>query len=514
MRTASNPFHALDRYSAFTDLAALKAASARPLRKCIRVNTLKTTVEVVKRRASALGWKLTPVPWCPEGFFIDREDRSEALGKDLLHLLGHVYLQEASSMLPPVMLDAKPGEAVLDMCAAPGSKTTQIAAMMGLPSRVGEGKGMGGSGVIVANEVQEKRIWTLSTACQRSGVASVILTKKVGQWFGKQMTEKFDRVLCDAPCTAQGTVRKDSDALDYCGPENIGKMARLQTELLEAAVHAAKVGGTIVYSTCTLTPEENEGVVLNILNKYFEQIEVIAPIASPTNGEWRMENACLSGRQGELKAAIEDSMKVQAYLQKNSQFSILNSPLLPMVRIWPQTYDTEGFFCAVLQKKAPTRNIERFDAVPRKEERLPHAAQEDIRRKVREMYGTDFVAEGETLVHRGDLVLLTTEFASDFRMPVPDYGMGLPYAKGLKDGRFRITDELAGARGTMALASTLEVTDGELRELLEGQNIECRADLEGDLIILWNGIAVGRGLAKQGVLKNRLSRWIVQLKGG
>ncbi|TSC58296.1 MAG: Ribosomal RNA small subunit methyltransferase F, partial [Candidatus Peregrinibacteria bacterium Greene0416_62] len=265
MAVSSNLFIPLDRYAPFTDLVALKAASARPLRKCIRVNTLKTTVEEVLHRASEQGWKLTPVPWCPEGFFIDREDRTEALGKDLLHLLGHVYLQEASSMLPPVMLGAKPGEAVLDMCAAPGSKTTQIAAAMS------------GRGLIVANEVQEKRMWTLNTACQRSGVTNVILTKKVGQWFGKQMTEQFDRVLCDAPCTAQGTVRKDSDALNFCGSENIAKMARLQMELLEAAIHATKVGGTIVYSTCTLTPEENEGVVLNTMNKFCDQLEVIDP---------------------------------------------------------------------------------------------------------------------------------------------------------------------------------------------------------------------------------------------
>ena len=83
-------FRPLDRYAPFTDLVALKAASSRPLRKCIRVNTLKTTVEEVLRRASEQGWKLTPVPWCPDGFFIDREDRTEALGKDLLHLRGHV----------------------------------------------------------------------------------------------------------------------------------------------------------------------------------------------------------------------------------------------------------------------------------------------------------------------------------------------------------------------------------------------------------------------------------------
>jgi NOL1/NOP2/fmu family ribosome biogenesis protein len=92
--------------------------------------------------------------------------------------------------------------------------------------------------------------------------------------------------------------------------------------------------------------------------------------------------------------------------------------------------------------------------------------------------------------------------------------MGIPYAKGLKDGRFRITDELSTARGIEATKNVLTVSDGDLQELLEGQNIECREDVHGDMILHWNGLAIGRGLAKEGYLKNRLSRWIVQLKGG
>src|SRR3990167_11054259 len=182
-----------------------------------------------------------------------------------MHLMGAFYVQEAASMLPVALLDPKPGERILDMSAAPGSKTTQIAAKMQ------------GRGVLIANDIQEKRLWTLKSALHRSGVTNVIVTKKGGQWFGKHMTERFNRVLCDVPCTAQGTVRKDSDALNYFGQENIEKMARLQGQLLEAAIHAAKVGGRIVYSTCTLTPEENEGTVLSVLEKYHDQLEILDP---------------------------------------------------------------------------------------------------------------------------------------------------------------------------------------------------------------------------------------------
>jgi NOL1/NOP2/fmu family ribosome biogenesis protein len=204
---------------------------------------------------------------------------------------------------------------------------------------------------------------------------------------------------------------------------------------------------------------------------------------------------------------VEDSHRVQR------EFFASTSPI-PLLRVWPQTQDTEGFFCAVLRKKASTRPWERFVPVARREERFAKNMEMEIRKTVRDMYGTDFLHEGEMLVHRGDLVLLTTENAADLAMPVMDYGMGLPYAKGLKDGRFRITDELAVARGIEATKSILSVSDSDLQELLEGQNIECREDVQGDMILHWNGLAIGRGLAKEGYLKNRLSRWIVHLKGG
>ncbi len=169
--------------------------------------------------------------------------------------------------------------------------------------------------MIVANDMQETRLWTLKTALHRCGVLNVIVTKKPGQWFAKHMTERFDRVLCDAPCTAQGTVRKDPDALDYCSDKSISKASKLQFELLEAAVHACKVGGRIVYSTCTLTPEENEMLVAAILNKYCDQLECINPKETAANrAGWDME------------IALSDSLKVQKHVKDGGHQP---SPSLP-----------------------------------------------------------------------------------------------------------------------------------------------------------------------------------------
>jgi len=474
MASQSHPF---DSYAAFTDIEALKAASSKPLRKSIRVNTLKTSVEKLQAHAVEKQWKLEPVPWCKEAFFVDRENRENALGKDLLHLLGHIYLQEAASMLPVELLGPLPGETILDMAAAPGSKTTQVAAKIG------------DRGVVVANDVQEKRLWTLKSALHRSGVTSCMVTRKVGQWFGGHATGRFDRVLCDAPCTAQGTSRKDSDALQYCSADNIGKMAKLQRELLTAAVHAAKVGGVIVYSTCTLTTEENEGVVSAILRSFPGQLEIVDP-------------RTLDARFTSLDRAIEDSLLLQEKIGAEKP--------IPCVRLWPHVYDTEGFFCAVIRKIAPTRPAESHPMVRFQEERIPPGRAKELVRSLEEQFGTSFLHKGDHLFERGKQLLLTNEEISDFQLPVTDYSVGLPFALRLDEGRIRLDHETAALRGMEATGNICMLDDQQLNELLDGKDTTCDPSLFGDCLLQYQGLCVGVGLAREGKLKNRLPRWVVQ----
>ncbi len=514
----------------------------------MRVNTLKSSVPAFREWAAKQGWAIEPVPWCAEGFFIEREERQTALGKDLFHLLGHTYMQEAASMLPAELLDIQPGHIVLDMAAAPGSKTTQIGAKMAAchPEPVAlrlrserpkihsselsaidpeRSRGVEGQhatnvmvrqahhdtfaaerGVLIANDVQEKRLWTLKAALHRCGVVNNIVTKKVGQWFGKQMTERFDRVLCDAPCTAQGTARKDSDALLYSSAENAGKMARLQKEMLEAAIHAAKVGGLVVYSTCTLTPEEDEGVIAHILNKYCVQV---IPLGSE-----------LITKAG-LERAIEDSHRVQRYMGVGP---------FPSLRLWPQAYDTEGFFCALLQKTAPTRHGERLPAMRFQEEPLPRSRQKELLRTLEEEYGTSFLFPGEQLFQRGPSerpsgragtqLILSTEETSACHLPVQDYALGMPFGRRLEDAyqrqgsggqrRVRIDHDIATLRGHLATRNVMEVTEEMVATLLDGKDISCSPALRGDILLRFQGKTVGFGLAKEGVLKNRLPRWVIQ----
>ena len=517
--------HPFDRYTQFTNVYALKEISALPLRKSFRVNTLKSSVEDFKLWAEKKGWKIEPVQWCSEGFFVcrgepfdsshheqchgersrtmtlraqDRHrrtmtqtmspfDRAQgdtiALGKDLLHQLGHTYIQEAASMLPVELLDPQPGEAVLDMAAAPGSKTTQIAAKLQ------------GKGVIVANDIQEKRLWTLKQALNRCGVTNTIVTKKKGEWFGKQMTERFDRVLCDSPCSAQGVLRKDPKALNYGSDKRIQKLAKNQINLLESAVHAAKVGGRIVYSTCTLTPEENEEVILKILEKFEGKVEIV---------DVRTKDKELGTK--ELHKAIEDSIRVQ---QSLSPLSLSPIPQ-PLLRLWPQTYDTEGFFCAVLEKTARTREPIELEMIPRQEKPLTPRRYRDITKILEEHFGTSFLQEGDTLLQKADQLLLTTKEAKQFPLPVQNYSLGLPFVKGIRDSaHIRLTHDLVTLRGHFAQKNVYDLSDEEAAEILAGKDIPCPEELRGDIILRSQGIYIGPAFAKERILKNRLSRQLI-----
>lgn len=467
MSTKPHPF---DRYAAYTDLEALKSISTKPLRKSIRVNTLKQSVANARKQAQEDEWSLESVPWAQEGFFVDREIRDQPLGKSKSHIFGNIYMQEASSMLPVALLDPQPHEVVLDMSAAPGSKTSQIAARMQ------------NTGVIIANDVQEKRLGTLKQTLYRMGVINTIVTKKQGQWFGDAMTECFDKVLCDAPCTAQGTSRKDKDALKYGSEANINAMRKIQISLLDSAVHACKAGGTIVYSTCTLTPEENEQVVQEILERYQDALELIDP----------------SKLISDLYKAVQDSEKVQ---QEG----------LPMARIWPHVYDVEGFFAAVLRKKRTTHAPSKISPELFQEQPLSKGKIEEFRNKMKEQFGAEFLEEGDRLWQRDDQIVLTNREVAEFALPVKNYSMGLPIAKRLQGSEYRLSHDFVTLRGARATRNSVHLSEDECERVLKGETIPCDDALQGDVILMYKKMPIGMCLARNGKLKNNLPRSIVQL---
>jgi len=296
----------IERYSALTDFKEFKKYCLSFLRRSIRVNTIKISIDKLKKRLGK-NWQLTPIPWCKEGFWVEHKQGRRDIGNTIEHQLGYIYVQEAVSMLPPLVLDAKKGEVVLDMCASPGSKASQIAAMMQ------------NKGVLIANDYQGKRLAPLGLNLQRVGVSNCILTLMEGRFF-KEFN--FDRILVDAPCSGTGTIRKSLKTLRIWNPDMIKRLAGTQKQLIETAFNNLKKGGTLVYSTCSLEPEENEAVVDFLLNKY--------------------DNAKIE--KIELKGLKRS--KVILEFQGNSY----NEKIKDCLRIWPQDNDTEGFFVAKLKK--------------------------------------------------------------------------------------------------------------------------------------------------------------------
>ncbi|MDP6641792.1 MAG: NOL1/NOP2/sun family putative RNA methylase [Candidatus Nanoarchaeia archaeon] len=289
----------LDRYEKLTDLDEFVDISSKPLRKSLRVNTLKTNVKEIKSRFK--DHNLEKIPWCKEGFWL----KGQVIGNTLEHFLGYIYLQEAASMIPPIVLDPK-DEIVLDMCASPGSKTTQLSSLMK------------NKGLIVANDININRLKPLSINLQRCGVSNVIMTKMEGRFF----KQEFDKILVDAPCSGIGTIRKSPNTPLIWNPNAIKRIAGIQRQLLFTAFNILKQKGTLVYSTCTLEPEENEGVINSLLEKYDD---------------------------AKLEKINLDIKRSPAILEfENKKY---NEEIKKCLRIWPQDNDTEGFFVAKITKE-------------------------------------------------------------------------------------------------------------------------------------------------------------------
>lgn len=280
----------------------------------IRCNTLKISVDELKSRLEDYGWKIRQ-PFeqtFPEIMIIDSKLNPGEVGKTREHLLGYYYVQEISSMLPMFALKPEEGDFVLDLCASPGSKTTQAAAMMN------------NDGTIIANEISMGRISILNSNLERCGVTNAIVTRKEGASLCNRLLNKsnfkFDKILVDAPCSGEGTLRKSPKTFEMWNVNMIKKIASIQRKLASAALRLLKVGGTMIYSTCTLAPEENEQTVNYLLEHFDIEIE---PLSLP-----------LKFRAGVC------SWEGNEYSQECSK----------CLRLYPQDNNTDGFFVARIKK--------------------------------------------------------------------------------------------------------------------------------------------------------------------
>lgn len=280
--------------------------SLEPLPKTIRVNTNKISVSKLVKKLKNKGWKVKKLVFYDQGLKVLECDTS--LGNTVEHFLGYYYVQEAASMLPPLIMDLKPKQLVWDSCASPGSKSTQISQMLN------------NTGVVVASDVNRNRVNILAANCQRLGCENVSIFQRDAakvKW-----RTSFDRVLVDAPCTATGAIRKNLNITQQWNPKSSNNLCKLQYRILRNAFQHVKQGGLLVYSTCTLEPLENEWVINKLLTEF--------------------ENACLE------KVCIKGFKLRPGLIEWDGEK--FNEELVLTARVYPQDNDTEGFYLARIRK--------------------------------------------------------------------------------------------------------------------------------------------------------------------
>ena len=260
--------------------AACWESFAREQPTAFRANGLKTSAAALSAELVAAGFALTPLAWKADAFIVPATER-RALTECAAYREGRLYIQNPSSMVPPILLDPQPDEWILDLTAAPGSKTMQLAEMMG------------NAGRISAVESVRGRFFRLRDNLAKHGVDNVQTYLKDGSRVWRQCPEQFDRVLLDAPCSSEGQFRAEEPrSWAYWSEKKIAEMGRKQRKLCYSAVRCLKPGGVLVYSTCTFAPEENEAIIDRALRQFgealeVEDIELPFDHAEPGLGQWR-----------------------------------------------------------------------------------------------------------------------------------------------------------------------------------------------------------------------------------
>ena len=390
------------------------------------------------------------------------------IGKSLSHFCGHIYVQDMASMIPAIVLDPQPGEWVLDMSAAPGSKTTLMAGLMK------------NQGVILANDIVSKRLRALGKNLERMSVCNTLVNKWFGEQYGNTYFETFDRVLLDPACSGLGTLHKNPEILSWWTENHCERLAVSQKNLMISALKSLRPGGTMVYSTCTLTPAENEAIVNFALENYpveLESVEFAGLQTWPGMTDFRGE-------------------KFHPSLKKT-------------IRLYPFDRVTEGFFVAKLRKidsvKAP------FPNKRKKARRISYLTHKTspVKKHI------DFLSsyfEIPRAVFKEHVYLLKTDIVFIDRdiAEFPIYGspmqMGLPLVKPM-DRIAKFNTGGCHLFGHFVQSRIIEIEDLEtLQQYVNRQPLEISVDQPGQYIVKYKNNVLGYGVADGGRLKSQFPK--------
>lgn len=439
----------------------------------LRFNPLKAADKSKDIFLSLMPFELEPVPWTDEGFYYRQE---ASPGKHAFHEAGAYYIQEPSAMAVVEALAPKPGERILDLCAAPGGKSTHIA-----------GKMMG-EGLLVSNEIIPGRAKILSQNIERMGISNTVVCNETPERLAEFFPSYFDRILVDAPCSGEGMFRKDETAINEWSPENVKMCADRQKIILEQAASMLKPGGVLVYSTCTFSVEENEGMISGFLKKH---------------EEFSIEKTELEDFFG-----LRDRIQLETWIENPVQ------DIEHTIRLWPHKINGEGHFIARIKKAG-----ERY-------ENTVQAKSTEMRSKIetkkkKEKAGVDgiklcqgFLTEElglslaikEQFMKRGVFI----SFGEQIYL-MPEHMISIQGLKVVRPGlhlgtvrkdRFEPSHALALHLSKGDVSQYYEMNENETERYLHGDVFPCDPEFKGWVLLTTGGYSIGFGKAGNGQMKN------------
>lgn len=456
----------------------------------LRYNPLKCKLPDIfkEKQKRESGWKLSPVPWCVEGYYYQPQDQP---GRHPWHEAGVYYIQEPSAMSAVELLDVRPGQNICDLCAAPGGKTTQIA-----------GK-MQGEGLLVSNEFYGNRAKILSQNVERMGIANTVVLNESTEHLAQVFPEFFDRILVDAPCSGEGMFRKEPEAVKEWSIENVALCAGRQQEILNHASGMLKPGGVLVYSTCTFAPEENEQCICRFLEEHPE-----FSVETSETGEKYFEH-------GQAAWVVPEGSCIGEKMQQAEK----------SYRLWPHKLNGEGHFAARLRKAgiADGEKNESKGGLLKKHSSKRGTAknQEAARLEAAVAYFRTFQKEllkinleemlsGRFLLFSEQLYFLPGEMPDPDGLRVVRAGLHLGVCK---KNRFEPSHALALYLHPEEVQQYVELSKdagktgdaaeyGEALKYLHGETITCDSGQKGWTLVCVDGFSIGWGKAQNGVVKN------------
>ncbi len=464
------------------EFLALQAELEKPLVGALRVNPQKANPdEMIPAWADRYGWSLRAVPYCPTGWWLDKTELPPSQTPE--HRMGFYYLQDAASMLPVELFDFEPGEMplVLDMAASPGGKTTHLLDRMA------------DQGLVMANDSSASRIQALRVVLANWGAVSGAVTNFPGEKFGAWYPETFDRVLLDAPCSMENLRSTESHPMRPITNRERMALADRQVRLLVSALQAVKVGGQVVYSTCTLAPEEDEGVLDAVLTRYGRAVQL-------DDMNERLRASAPGLRQvGEL-----------AY----------HPDVVRAARLFPHRLGTSGFFAARLtktdsipgeQEQIPARSLTRAGWQP-----VPDVVVREQAESLLQKYGLDIAGKvsGGNLVfwQNGDSVILAPAMYFNRFGEFPVQMLGLLFAEQTPSG-WEITHQAAARYWREIQSGKILLDFDQVNAWQRGENLSLRISIlpAGQVAMLTDswGRYLGRGRITSRGVKNLLPRRVI-----